>query len=513
MHRLHMIDPAHSAISLFRHVAADKAAHYRAIMDTFAAAKRQFRLQLRPDEVQIEARWPGVTPPLDEIQQALSQLTEWGNLEAQPDTTRVASIEDFYRARFLYRLSLGGEAVEAALVTFAQTLSRQSELQTVALEDIFTQLNALLALSAQPVPDAAKVHGVLRDLVRVFEGLADNAQAFMAGVARTIELQQADVQAVIAFKQRLIDYLQRFIGDLVARSGAIAARIAQLDGGIEPLLRLAAGRERRDSAPGDQDAQAFDERLLSWRERWHGLSRWFISEGHIQAQSELLRAKARSAIPQLLAAVASLNERRSGRSDRSADFRIMARWFADAIDDDEAHCLWRAGFALNPARHFSLQSETGTQNEPLPASTPWADAPAVPIHPRLREQGEIAPRGAPPHVRDRDAERAMLAAHIAEERAQIDAARTALASGRPGRLSEVAALDTHAFRLFLSLLGEALVAQRDPDAPVECDSADGLLRIRLEPLDDGSQAHIQTALGVFSGRDHLMTVTPLGGMP
>lgn len=508
-----MIDPAYSATSLFRHVAADKAAHYRAIMDTFAAAKRQFRLQLRPDEVQLEARWNGGTPPLEEIQQALTQLTDWGNLEAQPDTTRVSSIEDFYRARFLYRLSLGGEAVEAALVTFAQTLSRQSELQTVALEDIFTQLNALIALAAEPLPDDAKVHGVLRDLVRVFEGLADNAQAFMAGVARTIELQQADVQAVIAFKQRLIDYLQRFIGDLVARSSVIAARIGQLDSEIEPLLQLAAKRERRDSAPGEQDVQAFEQRLTSWRERWRGLSRWFISDGHIQAQSELLRAKARSAIPQLLAAVAALNERRGGRSDRSADFRIMARWFADADSDVDAHCLWRAAFALNPARHFSLQSEAAARHEQLPASTPWADAPPVAIHPRLREQGEVALRGAPPHVHDRDKERALLAAHIAEERAQIDAARALLANGRATRLSEVATLDAHAFRMFLTLLGEALVAQTDPDASVECDSADGLLRIHLEPLDDGSQAMIQTALGVFSGRDHVLTVTPLGDVP
>ena len=508
-----MTGPAHSTANLFRHVAADKTAHYRAIMDTFAAAKRQFRLQLRPDEVQVEAQWPGPTPPLDEIGLSLTQLAEWGNLEAQPDTARVSSIEDFYRARFLYRLSLGGEAVEAALATFARTLSRQSELQTVALEDILTQLNALIALAAEPAPDAAKVHGVLRDLVRVFEGLADNAQAFMAGVARTIELQQADVQAVIAFKQRLIDYLQRFVGDLVARSGAIAGRIAQLDGVIEPMLLLAARRERRDSAPGVQDAAALEARLGSWRERWRGLSRWFISDGHIQAQSELLRARARSAIPQLLAAVAALNERRSGRSDRSADFRVLARWFADTADAGEGNRLWRAGFALNPARHFSLQSEAAARQEHLPATTPWADAPAVPIHPRLRETGELAPRGAPPHVRDRDAERAMLAAHIVEERAQVDAARAMLANGRTVRLSELGTLDEHAFRLFLTLLGEALVAQRGPGDAVECDSADGLLRIRLEPLDDGGSAQVRTALGVFSGRDQLLTVTPLGETP
>lgn len=495
-----------TARDLFRHVSADKAQFYRVIMETFAAAKRQFRLHLRPDEVLLEADWQGAPPVLEEIQLALSQLAEWGNLESQPDTARVSSIEDFYRARFLYRLSVGGEAVEAALTTFAHALKRRGELQTVALEDIFNRLEALLALADEPVPDAAKVHEVLRDLVRVFEGLADNAQAFMAGVARKIELQQADVKAVLAYKQRLIGYLERFIGDLVGRSGAIAQRITSLAPRIEPLLWQAANREMRDAAPGDiyEQADALQQRLNSWRERWRGLRLWFVSDGHIQAQSELLRSKARAAIPQLLAAVAALNERRSGRSDRSADFRILARWFADTENDADAHRLWRAAFALNPARHLSLLSDT----DDVSASTPWAEAPAVAIHPRLRERGEIAPRGPVPHVKDRAAARALLAQHIAEERAQVEAARAVLATGTASRLSELSRLDAYAFRLFLALLGEALAAQVSPDQPVTRQTADGLLQIDLEPLSAGSRAEIETELGVFAGRDHMITITP-----
>jgi uncharacterized protein (TIGR02677 family) len=93
-------------------------------------------------------------------------------------------LSDFYRARFLYRLSQGGEAVEAALALFVETLQRRAELQTVALEDIASRLRALHRLGEELQPDAAKIHETLRDLVRVFESLADNAQAFMAGVAQ-----------------------------------------------------------------------------------------------------------------------------------------------------------------------------------------------------------------------------------------------------------------------------------------------------------------------------------------
>lgn len=495
-----------TSTDLFRHVSADKAGIYRNIMASFAAAKRQFRLHMRPDEVLAEARWSDGVPKLEEVQSALAQLTEWGNLEAQPDTARVASISDFYRARFLYRLSHGGEAVETALTAFAEALGRRAELQTVALEDIASRLKTLLALADAPALDAAKLHETLRDLVRVFESLADNAQAFMAGMARSIELQQADATAVVAYKQRLIDYLERFIGDLVGRSGAIAQHIALLHPRIDPLLWAAAQREARDAAPGDEQAQAdaLSQRQQAWRERWRGLRGWFVSTHHEPPQAEVLRSKARAAIPRLLAAVAALNERRSGRSDRSADFRVLAGWFATCGSDDDAHRLGRAAFALNPARHFSLNPGAGHE---LPATTPWAEAPPLSIHPRLREYGEAAPRGPLPKVRERSEERALLARQLREEHLQVEAARVRLATGRTTRLSEIGHLDPHAFSLFLSLLGEALTAQSSPDDVVERQTGDGLLRVRLEPLEAHTRAEVVTDAGVFTGRDHRITIT------
>ncbi len=113
------------ARELFKHVTAERSELYRKIMDAFAAAKRQFRLHLRPDEVLAEAQWDVAPPKIEDLQGALAQLTEWGNLESQPDTARVASISDFYHARFLYRLSEGGEAVESALTVFSQALRRR----------------------------------------------------------------------------------------------------------------------------------------------------------------------------------------------------------------------------------------------------------------------------------------------------------------------------------------------------------------------------------------------------
>jgi uncharacterized protein (TIGR02677 family) len=501
---------SNESAELFRHLSAEKAAVYRSIMDVFAMAKRQYRLQLRPDEVLADAEWAGAPPRVEEVTAALAQLTAWGNLESHPDTARVSTLSDFYRARFLYRLSHGGEAVESALAVFEQTLRRRAELQTVALEDIASRLQALHALAIEPDPDVAKTHATLRDLVRVFESLAENAQAFMASVARSIDLQQAEAATVAIYKRRLIDYLERFIGDLVHRSNAIARFIIDLEPHIDVMLARIAEREARDAAPGDpsEQADARQDYRLAWLERWKGLRGWFLSAGHEPPQAELLRARARSAIPQLLGAIAALNERRSGRSDRSADFRVLATWFAGCDDDGQAHRLARAAFALNSARHFLFDAEAEAD---LPASTSWADAPPLRIHPRLREYGEAAARGPLPRVKDRSDDRARLSHQLVQESQQIEAARRRLATGQPARLSQLGRLDKHAFGLFLGLLGEALTEQAGPDAPVGRLTGDGTLHIRLSPLAADSRAEIETPGGVFAGRDHIITITPTEG--
>jgi len=100
-----------------------------------------------------------------------------------------------------------------------------------------------------------------------------------------------------------------------------------------------------------------------------------------------------------------------------------------------------------------------------------------------------------------------MAQALNEESAQVEAARQRLATGLPMRLSELGELDSHAFGLFLNLLSEALAEQANPDQAVERQTGDGLLSIRMEPLDAGSMAHIHTPSGTFSGRDHLLTIS------
>ncbi|GLZ08182.1 hypothetical protein Acsp03_56480 [Actinomadura sp. NBRC 104412] len=498
----------------FAHLDAPLAGVYRRVMRVFVASKRRFVVHLRPEDVAEALRRDGGEALTQEaVDNALSSLADWGNLRADPDTSRVTTVEDFYRARYLYQLSRAGEAAERALEVYEEEIGRRGELQSVALEDIRVRLRALLDLPARP--DPAVVHNLLLELVSRLDSLAANASAFMSGLQRTIDLQDVEEDAFLAYKDRLIAYLERFVSELVIKHHDIATTLRALpDGRVAELLATAARREAADTVPdgppsGD-GADVLDtataEKLAMWEGRWSGLWSWFVGDRGHPCQADLLRTRARKAIPDLLATISVLQERRAGRSDRSADFRALARWFAQAPTERDAHRLWRAAFGLATARH--LTADHGTEPADVPAATSWRESPQVEVSARLRASGHYAKRGAPRKVRDRTAEREALEAEVAAERAQTEAARARLATGRPTRLSDLHVLDRQEFALFLRLLGDALAAgPPGPDGVIRTRTSDGALAVTLEPV--GGLAEVATEDGVLRGPDHEITIVDL----
>ncbi len=494
----------------FAYVGADQAADYRAIMGVFIAAKAQFSLHLRPADVTrgLHQLAPELSLAEEVIELRLSQLCTWGNLEAHPDTAAVATVEDFYRRRLLFQLTPAGEAAERALAVYYQVLNQQGELKTAALADIRSLLTDLLQLATADGPDAGKVFLALQSLVSRFEDLTDRAQAFIGGLQRRIDLQGVELDELLSYKEQLVDYLERFIGELVISTSEISRLLGEIEtAGPDRLLRLAAERDIADAVVVDEELTA--EALRAWQQRWHGLVAWFIG-GDGKSQAEILRSRARSAIPALLSAVETLHGQRVTRSDRSTDFRTLARWFAEADSDHDAHRLWRAAFGLTSCRHLRIDAASleREDQEPVPPTTSWLVAPPLRLTARLRKTGRFARPGRPSRVIDRTKAKILLAELAAEEAQQIAAARRQLSTGDRIRLSAVGRLDVNAFELFLDLLGEALARRGHPSEPVAATSSDGAMEIVLEPMADGT-ACIETPEGLFSGRDHWITIYQL----
>lgn len=503
-----MSEPAR--LEVFQYVTVEKAELYRAVMRVFVEAKERFGLYLRPREIHAELG----EFAFPEIEQALQQLSGWGNLEMHHDTSAVSTIEEFNRPRWLYQMSVEGEAAERAIAVYHDALRRPGELQTVALSDIRSLLGELLTLASTPELDAAKIHIGLRALRDRFEELTSRAQAFVSSLQRAIDLRDARLESFVAYKRSLIDYLHRFIGQLVIAAADIAGLLdAFTPDLLACMLDTAANRDVADVLDVT-DAQRTEAKIV-WQRRWEGLRRWFIARPDSASQAEVLRGRALSAIPALLRAIDTIHERRVAQSDRVMDLRTLARWFAEADSEAQAHRLWRAAFGLSSARHLRVDADTQDvwQSSGASANTSWASAPPLRLSPRLRATGSHARRGRPENVADHSAEKAVLAAVAAAEAAQLEAARARLATGQRTRLSQLGTLDALQFGMFLELLGEALTRQQRDGQRVSITSGDGSLEIVLEPIADGSQATIVTEGGTFSGADHYLTIRDIFEAP
>lgn len=497
--------------SVFSHLSAEKAALYRAILRVFTQAKTSFALHLRPADVRAVLRDEGLLDESDtgSLDVALTQLCEWRNLESHRDTADVTTIEEFYRPRFLYQLTVEGEAAERALALFFETLIQPGELQATALADIRQYLGELSKLAEGDAIDESVIHRVLHLLTTRFEQLTLRAQTFLRGLQRTIDLHGISIETFLSYKQTLIDYLERFIGELVISTHEIADRILEIEKHeVTHLLDAAARRDVVDALEHERETRLRKARAL-WDTRWSGLRGWFIGDMSRQSQAEVLRSRARSAIPALLTAVARINDRRITRSDRVADFQTLARWFAEAPSDGDAHRLWRGAFGLSSARHLRVNEDTLDDREqnPVTPQTSWLDAEPLRIAPRVRQSGRSVAKGPAKSVIDRSKEKELLARLAQEEAQQIAAAQKRLATGQRLRLSDIGLLKTTAeLELFLDLLGESLASKLQTTDTVVANSTDGSLRIELEPTGDGVEAQIPTSDGMLSGEDHYVTI-------
>jgi uncharacterized protein (TIGR02677 family) len=497
------------SLRAFAYLTAERSILYRVIMRSFLEEREQFAVHLRSREIAdlVAHKRPDLADEAG-LSGALDQLCEWGNLERHLDTSEVRTVEEFYRPRYLYQLSRAGEEAEKAVARFLEAVLEGGELQAAALGDIRSLLGELGSLMRSTPIDEAKVFGVFTQLRSRFEELTSRAQIFMSSLQRSLDRHTDGLEGdLLRYKEVLISYLQKFVLELRISAGDISGCIREIEqGDLGAVFACLARRELSDAlgAKEEDHARVANE----WSIRWRGLRSWFLGDQRRPPLSETLRRKALSAIPQLLGSIHRLNERRIMRTDRGADLRVLARWFAETDADASAHRLWMATFGLTPSRHLLIDAKSLVEREasPVRPQTSWTEAPTVQIAPRFRQTSRFTRRGPGTVVVDRSKEKEYLAAMAKDEAAQLELARSELLEKGEVRLSALGPLSDPGFALFLDLLGDALARQALKGQAVEALSSDGSLLVRLEPLEDGSRAHVSTPSGTFSGPDYRIRI-------
>jgi uncharacterized protein (TIGR02677 family) len=485
-------------ISVFEYLESGQLPLYRGIMRVFMDAKEQFVVQLRLQEV-VEGL--GDIPDMPEregIETALTRLCELGNLQTRPDTSSVSTVEDFYNPPHTFQMTRQGEAFERVLAFYDANSEREHPLRCGCLADIRFVAQELKQFSQQAERNAAQIHRNIVLLFALFEDLSVAAHTLIHKLDGRADLHPPDVR-------RLVEYCRRFLGELELEASVIGQLVQDIEyAGLEQLILVVVRRhtdERRDATP-----KTIADACGEWRMRWERFRSWFISLPNHQSGSSLLRERLRASLPALLRMAGGIQVEGSGRIDRIRDFRILARWFAQAASDAEAHVLWRAAFGLGSARHLFINDATLVERESqdIPANTSWLDAPPLRIaaseyRPATRTDGLS-------RIIDRNAEKERLAAASQEDAQRLLNSQYPFGNGNRIRLSELEHLAAAEFELFLDLLGDAVSARVSAADTVEILSGDGCLKVRLESTGDDRQARINTSDGAFCGPDQWISI-------
>lgn len=443
---------ARSKLRVLKAATEEGAPRYVAILAVFVEARDRYQVEVSTQEVADALAARAVE--VENLEAALNQLKDWGNLTWSQDTTRVARLEDFRRRQAIWQLTAGGHAAHEAVVAVLGADDQQGSLQRTLLRDIRDGLAQLAA--AVETGDADVVYLRLRDLDGALRDLAENARDFHASIALLRREHDVDPERFAAYKHLLIDYLEQFLSHLSTQREHVSRAVQVVEAlGIGRMVTLAARGD--DSAGLFRDGDAED----LWRRRWAGLASWFVSAPGQPSGADDLEEATTGAIRELLNLLRRVVESSRRPITRASELVHMARWFRRLESDDAAAALFDAAFGLGRPLHLSGQT---TDVEAVVTDSWWTTAPVlVPV--TLREHGRRPSPGRPAPAVDYSRQKARLAA----EHAAGQAARAQAAAQLTARPIEGRTLSDPEAGVFFELLDRA--AHRRPAGTTPGDGA------------------------------------------
>ncbi len=494
---------------MFRFATTEKAELHTAVLWAFGEAGERLVAALTVEQVLERLRAAGWYLALEvgELSGVLDSLVQWGLLDVVFNHSGdFATAEEYERKNLQYSLTRRGEAAFAGVQHALSVLNSTGALQTAVLDAIADRLNELGTLldDADRSKDR-RIFSALQELEGHLEALRAGAKSFNGELQRLMRVEGTDLATFHEVKRETVGYLQEFVTDLEPRANTIARALAAVNAhGVDTLHGRALSGAGLPPAHGTDPSVAW---LSARAVHWKGLRDWFDPEDGGTPQVTRLHDVARRAIVSLLQVLDRITDSRRRSSSVAGDFRTLARRFAAAPSESEAHRLWAVAFGLGSSQHAHLGHEDA---EVIPTGIPWGQAAPVRVSALLREKGKTERMGRPGRVRDVTAVRAERRARAERERAELEAAWTALATRGPVRLSSFGALDHGTFGRLLELLGRALAERADAEGARRAVTSDGRAEVVLRPPADGATAELRTPRGRLRGPDYLIDVRVSG---
>ena len=224
------------------------------------------------EEMKEQRRFADYT--MEQCQNDLQALNEWGNLTAHQDTSKASTIQEFKNKRYRYQLSEYSVAIERMTIELEQMEIEGASLQPTLLERIRQQLEKFeQQLTASP-QDA---HGWWQLLSDDFLRLNKDYQDYIRTLnsARAEELMKS--REFLVFKDQLIMYLRSFVRRLQEQGLIIEGLLKNIEEPVREALFDKIVRYEL-SIPRLGETLRYEQVQEAYEGKWKSLYDWFVGE-------------------------------------------------------------------------------------------------------------------------------------------------------------------------------------------------------------------------------------------
>lgn len=386
---------------------------YRSIIRLFYLNYEKLKYWMYQEEVYEElirdVYFTGYT--IEQCQQDLSVLKEWGNLATIQDTRHVSTIEEFKNKKFRYQLTETAVEIERMVIRLENLFIEGSSLEPTLLERLRLSLTRVEEMLDE---NTEKIYGWWNDLNNDFIRLNQNYQDYMRELNSVKAEEMMKTREFLVFKDRLLEYLRTFVKSLQLNVTVIEQTLKKVKPGIiqyvlEEVTSYEMSIPRIDV---EVDEQQIYERMKG---RWENIQGWFIGTNGANSEAAKVFDTTNEIIRKITRYAARLSEQNNSGANRREEYRKLAGMFARCKDIEEAHKLSAVVFGIEKPLH--LKGDFFRETESINSGVFEEEPGVITIMPRVRNYKEKARRSEiEDRSKEKEAVRQAMIARLEEER-------------------------------------------------------------------------------------------------
>lgn len=391
------------------YLSADNFQRYRMIMHFFYTQHRRMNdLLYRGDVLEYMKSIDGFEKYTDkELEQDLSSLVAWKNLEQRQEMSEPKSIEEYKNKHFRYQISEASIAIEEMLEKLGERMGHsRGALDKNTFERLLKTVNDL-----ERKTEENDMYNLWQDAITHFTNIKNNTSDYIGYLNSEQTENQMQTEAFLVFKDQFVFYLRDFIVTMQNTSDQIQYSLQHIpQDKLLMLCRSVINHERE--IPRFENTALDEEKLANefWG-IWDTMMAWFIDRPGKASEYSTLMKQTSQAISKITRMIQRFSDRMQQHQSRKKDYIHLAEWFLQCGSIGEAHQLSSQVFGIFHTEHYFVkQFETSNKFADI-----W-DIPAT-IHetiPRVRGYRERTKATA--FIRNTQAKKEAIASHLLQRK-------------------------------------------------------------------------------------------------